>query len=124
MDIPVEQYLGYALRFKPEEDRLCDEFAEWLPDRIIDCHAHCNLREHVAFVNDYARGHMMSTFPYYSLEDSKKIHGLMYRGKNVQSLRFAKTFRGVDHRAANEYLLTICVTTLELLSADSFKLFK
>ncbi len=105
MDIPTEAYLGYALRFKPEEVRFQSECASWLPDRIIDCHAHCNLAEHVLSVHEYARRHMLSTFPYYSIEDSTRIQGLLYPGKKVRALRFPKTFRGVDHRSANEYLL-------------------
>lgn len=106
MKIPVEEHLDYALQFKPEEERLRSDFAAWLPDHIIDCHAHCNLSEHVAYVSDRASKHMLSTFTYYSLEDSIRIQRLMYGGKDVRTLRFPKTFQGIDHRAANEYLLT------------------
>lgn len=106
MDIPVEAYLANALQFKLEETKLRNEFAEWLPEEIIDCHAHCNRKEDVTYVGEKAHAHMLSTFPYYSLEDSARIRNTFFHpGKNVRTLRFAKTFRGINHRAANEYLL-------------------
>jgi len=84
---------------------LIREFQEWLPDTIIDCHAHCNLSEHVRSIDDRAYNHMLSTFPSFSLEESREWHALLHPGKDVRSLRFPKTFRGIDHRAANLYLL-------------------
>lgn len=106
MDIPVENYLANALKFKPEEIELRDEFAEWLPEEMIDCHAHCNRKEDVIAVSEKARMHMLSTFPYYSLEDSARIRNTFFHpGKSVRTLRFAKTFRDINHKAANEYLL-------------------
>ncbi|MBM3272230.1 hypothetical protein FJY94_03055 [Candidatus Kaiserbacteria bacterium] len=105
MNIPVEKYLAHALSFTPQEMRLQYEFEAWLPDEIIDCHAHCNLREHVAYVSNRALAHMLSTFTYYSIEDSLRVRALLFRGKKVRSLRFPKTFEGINHRAANEYLL-------------------
>jgi len=48
---------------------------------------------------------MLSTFPSFSLEESREWHALLHPGKNIRSLRFPKTFRGIDHRAANLYLL-------------------
>jgi amidohydrolase family protein len=106
MQIPVKKYLDYALQFNLEEEKFCTQFAEWLPDQIIDCHAHCNLAEHVNYVSERALGHMLSTFTHYSLEVSKRIKERMYMGKDVRTLRFAKTFEGIDHRAANSYLLS------------------
>lgn len=106
IDIPVEKYLLHAIRFKPEEERLRETFSAWLPDSIIDCHAHCNREKDVVNISDKARGHMLSTFPYYSLEDSAWVRKTFFHpGKNVRTLRFPKTFRGIDHRAANAYLL-------------------
>ena len=64
------------------------------------------LLEHVKYVGERTRQHMLSTFTYYSLEDSQRIQKMLYVGKTVRTLRFAKTFQGIDHRAANEYLLT------------------
>jgi predicted TIM-barrel fold metal-dependent hydrolase len=106
LNIPIEEYLAHALRFKPEEETLRDSFAEWLPDDIIDCHAHSNLKEHVVDIAEKARAHMLSSFPYYSIADSRRVcSSFFHPGKRVRTLRFAKTFRGLDHRAANDYLL-------------------
>lgn len=103
--VPVAAHLRHSLTIKPEEDALRKEIEEWLPEAIIDCHAHCNLEAHVDFVSDHAFGHMLSTFTYFSLEDSIRLRDLLYPWRKVQSLRFPKTFRGINHRAANDYLL-------------------
>lgn len=103
--VPVAAHLRHSLTIKPEEDVLRKEIEAWLPEAIIDCHAHCNLEEHVDFVSDHAFGHMLSTFTYFSLEDSIRLRDLLYPWRKVQSLRFPKTFRGINHRAANDYLL-------------------
>ncbi len=105
MDIPVNKYLDYALTLKPEEERLRSVFSDWLPDRIVDCHAHCNTPEHLRWMGPKTYRHMLSTFPYYRLEDSQRIHRLLHPGKTIRTLRFPKTFMGIDHRAANSYLL-------------------
>lgn len=103
--IDREAYLEYASVLTEEEKGLVEEFGEWLPDEIIDCHAHCNLPEHVLSVSDSTFNHMMSTFPSFTLEESKQWHHLLHPTKTIRSLRFAKTFRGIDHKAANDYLL-------------------
>lgn len=104
-DIPREAYLAYAKNFTDKECGLIDEFSLWLPNEIIDCHAHCNLSEHVRSIDERAYHHMLSTFPSFSLDESKEWQTLLHPGKTVRTLRFPKTFRGVDHRAANLYLL-------------------
>ena len=106
MDIPVDRYLEYALNISPREAALISLFKDWLPEQIIDCHAHCNTRDHVLGMGGKSYNHMLSTFPFYSLEDSARVHQLLYPGKNVRALRFPKTFNGVEHRVANEYLLS------------------
>lgn len=103
--IDREAYLAYARTLTEKERGLVQEFQEWLPDTIINCHAHCNLPEHVRSIDDRAYNHMLSTFPSFSLEESREWHALLHPEKNVRSLRFPKTFRGIDHRAANLYLL-------------------
>jgi len=100
-----EAYLAYARSFNEQERRLIREFQEWLPDVIIDCHAHCNLPEHVQFIDKRTYNHMVSTFPSFTLKESKVWHALFYPGKKIRSLRFPNVFRGIDHRAANLYLL-------------------
>lgn len=105
MDIERDRYLDHALDFSVHEKSLVENFAQWLPRQIIDSHAHCNLESHVREVNTQAFHHMMSSFPYYSLEESKMVHELMYPGIEIRSLRFPKTFKGIDHKEANLYLL-------------------
>lgn len=103
--IDREAYLTYAQTLTEKERSLVLEFQVWLPETIIDCHAHCNLPEHVRSIDDRAHNHMLSTFPSFSLEESKEWHALFHPGKVIRALRFPKTFRGINHRAANLYLL-------------------
>lgn len=102
--IDREAYLAYAFDLNDEERRLRADFAAWLPPTVIDCHAHANLPEHVSGMSARTRGHMLSTFPSFTLEESAHMHAELFPGVRVRSLRFPKTFRGIDHRAANAYL--------------------
>lgn len=104
-EIHREAYLAYSSDFTETERQLIHGFAGWLPQTIIDCHAHCNLPEHIRWIDERAYSHMLSTFPSFSLEESKEWHVLLHPGKTVRTLRFPKTFRGIDHKAANLYLL-------------------
>lgn len=81
------------------------EFEEWLPETIIDCHAHCNLPEYVRSIDQRSYYHMLPTFPSFTLDESRTWNELLHPGKDIQTLRFPKTFRGIDHRVANLYLL-------------------
>ncbi|MDO8619973.1 MAG: amidohydrolase family protein [bacterium] len=101
-----ETYLADALALKPEEASTIERLSEWLPQEIIDCHAHSNLPQHVEYMTEKTSRHMLSTFPSFTIEESQKIRELFYLGKRVRYLRFPKTFRGINHRMANEYLLT------------------
>lgn len=96
-EIDREAYLAYARMFSEQEQMFVREFQSWLPDVIIDCHAHFNLPEHVRSIDERAYNHMLSTFLSFSLEELREWHVLL--------LRFSKTFRGIDHRATNLYLL-------------------
>lgn len=105
IQIEREKYFSHSMELKPEEVALIESFASWLPDDVIDCHAHCNLPEHVGNMEEKTLKHMLSTFPSYTLEESLQVQRLFFPDKSVRSLRFAKTFRGIDHRRANDYLL-------------------
>lgn len=107
MDLPIEDYYTHAYRMSEVEIKIRDLLMDWLPDQIIDAHAHCNLPLHVNSINERALGHMLSTFPYFQLEASEKLKEMFFPGKTLRSLRFAETYRGLNHRAANEYLLTM-----------------
>lgn len=97
--------MAHALTLTPEERRKVAEYQAWLPPRIIDAHAHSNLPGHVEDIPFSTYNHMLSTFPSFSLEESIASHDLLHPGLEVRTLRFAKTFRGIAHRAANLYLL-------------------
>jgi hypothetical protein len=49
---------------------------------------------------------MLSTFPYFTIAESRDIHRKLYTGKSVHSLRFPNAFFGISQKEANEYLLT------------------
>ncbi len=104
-EIPREAYLAYARSLTEKEQSLIEEFSRWLPETIIDCHAHCNLPEHVRSIGERAYHHMLSTFPSFNLAESKTWHALLHPDTIIRTLRFPKTFRGIDHKAANRYLL-------------------
>jgi hypothetical protein len=101
----VPDYYPYSFALKPEEEDLRSKFHQWLPDEIIDCHAHCCLPEHVLGFDEAIMRHMMTTFPVFTLEQSYYEQQLFYPGKIVKTLRFAHAYRGINHRASNEYLV-------------------
>jgi len=76
----------------------------WLPEEIIDVHTHCNLSEHVLEISQEIYNHPISTFPSFTLEDSYEMVRRMYPGKRVRTIRFANAWKGIDHKAANDYL--------------------
>jgi hypothetical protein len=103
--ILLEQYFNYSFSLTQEEKDLRESLMDWLPDNIIDCHVHCNLPEHVKFIGEMVMNHMMTTFPYFTLEQSQHLDELLFPGKNVSKLRFSHVFSGIDHNSANSYLL-------------------
>jgi hypothetical protein len=104
-NIRQEDYLKHARGLTLLEEGFIKDFGDWLPNSIIDCHAHCNLPEHVLGITSRAYNHMMSTFPSFTLEESGDCNVLLHPTKNIRSLRFPVVFRDIDHRAANLYLL-------------------
>jgi hypothetical protein len=104
-DIDQNAYLSYARRFTPLERVLIERYNEWLPRKIIDCHAHCNLKEHVNYVRKKDYNHMLSTFLSFSLEESHSWNVFFHKNKEIRTLRFPSVVRGVDHKKANLYLL-------------------
>lgn len=100
-----ERYLSHALEISAEEEDFISQFEKWLPENIIDAHVHNNLQIHVKDVPPKAYSHMLSTFPSFSIEESLELNKIFHPSKIIQSLRFAMTYKGVDHKKANEYLL-------------------
>ncbi len=105
MFIDKDAYIDYAMRFSAREEQLRDMFMDWLPEDIIDSHAHCNRSEDIQTFSPLIQNHMMSTFPSFNLEESKCIQQLFYPGKHIRTLRFCSAFKGINHRAVNQYLL-------------------
>ncbi len=95
--------LQYALAFTEKEKKLM-EIHKLLPEKIIDCHAHCFLSEHADF-KDAILNHPASTFSEFSLEQSRNLQGYLYPGHEITALRFSIPIQGVDFRKANRYLL-------------------
>lgn len=95
----------YSLSLTTRETELRDRLMNWLPPDIIDAHSHSNLPEHVGVLPERVQNHMMSTFPSLTLEESIALKAIFFPGKKVRTLRFASAFQGIDHVAANEYLL-------------------
>ena len=105
-DIDSYKYLEDSLTLTDREKKLVKVFSKWLPDQIVDCHTHCNLRDHVQEVDEEMYHQMISTFQGFSLEDSHRVEEIFFVGKNLKTLRFPFPFRGIDMKAANDYLLT------------------
>lgn len=95
--------LQYALAFTEKEKKLI-EIHKLLPEKIIDCHAHCFLSEHADF-RGAILNHPASTFSEFSLGQSRKLQGYLYPGHEITALRFPIPIQGVDFRKANRYLL-------------------
>jgi len=103
-EINSSKYLEDSLSFTDKEKFLAKEFSEWLPNEIVDCHTHCNLREHVQEVDEEMFHQMISTFEGFSLDDSYRVEAAFFKGKTLKRLRFPFPFRGIDLKAANDYL--------------------
>lgn len=99
------EYLEYSLNFNDTELATRTIMIDWLPNDIIDCHAHCLLREHLSTLDPLIERHMASTFAYFSLEESQANNRLFFENKSMQKLRFALPFMGINFVAANSYLL-------------------
>lgn len=104
-DIKREEYLEYASRMTTAELDLMKSLNDWLPNSIIDCHAHCNLQEHIHSIRLRDFNHMISTFPSFSLNESLYWNRLFHENKKIRTLRFSGVMYGTDHIKANAYLL-------------------
>jgi predicted TIM-barrel fold metal-dependent hydrolase len=77
-----------------------------LPSSIIDAHVHASEASHFDIQKaQNILNKSASTFPETTIEQSQRIDALLHPGMNVQKLRFAHAFAGIDHKAVNEYLI-------------------
>lgn len=100
----IEEYFNYSRNLTPYETEQIKVFSEWLPNQIIDVHAHCNLPEHAQNIDPKMLTHMMTTFPYYSIDQSEMFKRVLFPETEVRTLRFPHVVRGIDIKGANDYL--------------------
>lgn len=102
-----QAYFAHGINPTEEEVAWRDGLNSQLPDVIIDAHVH-NSTE-VSFnpdeMSDFTWGHMVSTYPVTTIEQSRQIGDVMLPDKDIRRLRFAHAFRGVAHAAINNYLV-------------------
>lgn len=109
--IDVKKYWQYTLSFKNEEIKIRKEINSWLPEKIIDAHTHISPKELICDIDERNFNCTLSTFPFYSLNDSEKIQKIFFRDKQVSSLRIPFVWPGVEHKKVNEYLIKKCKKT-------------
>ncbi|UUY05718.1 amidohydrolase [Svornostia abyssi] len=117
-EIPFAEYRSAVETPTQAELEIAQDFATWLPDVVVDAHVHNALPEHVIQMTPRSLGHMASSFPWSSVEDSRRLHRQLFPDTEVRCLRFAKAHPGYDHRAINEWLRQEIVG-----SQDRFALF-
>jgi hypothetical protein len=102
-----EAYFDHAMEMTEAERRIQRRLLPELPETIIDCHVHTGPPEAADLDNlpEHVLGHMGSTYPYTTVEQSEEIDGLLAPSLDTRKIRFAHAFHGVDHQAVNEYLL-------------------
>lgn len=105
MDIPTDRYLKHAKTFLPEEKKIQKALLHWIPNKVIDVHAHSNKAEHVQKIIPGIYHHIISTFPHFSIEESQQMTKLFFPGITVRKLRFPTPYIGIAHKQANQYLL-------------------
>ncbi|MFL6076889.1 MAG: amidohydrolase family protein [Mycobacteriales bacterium] len=97
--------LGFATRLSEEERRRRAILLEWLPPTLIDIHAHANGSHTVGELSAYGWRQVRSSFPTWSIADSAAVRQLLFGHCAVRMLRFAQPYKGIDHKAANAYLV-------------------
>lgn len=100
-------YFEHGMSPTDDEIRLRDSLNTQLPGKIIDCHVHASTEDSfdVNNMSDFTWGHMVSTYPVTTIEQSNRISDLMMPDIDIRKLRFAHAFRGIAHAAVNEYLV-------------------
>lgn len=104
--VPSDPYLRFALQFSPEEHQLRDQFAEWLPDTVIDVHCHANGSDALGELSRTTLARVHASFPAFSIDESVHLTPFLYANKNVRRIRFANPYKGINHKRANHYLVS------------------
>lgn len=101
-----QAYFAHSLRPTEHEIEFRAILDDQLPSRIIDVHVHAadtgqfDVTRAQSILDKSA-----STFPETTIEQSKQIDEILHPGIEVRKLRFAHAFKGINHRAVNDYLL-------------------
>lgn len=102
-----QSYFTHGMNPTDREVAWRDNLNSRLPDQIIDAHVHNSTED--SFdpneMSDFTWGHMVSTYPVTTIEQSSQIGDLMFPDKVVSKLRFAHAFRGIAHAVVNTYLV-------------------
>jgi hypothetical protein len=104
MENRSEEYLEHAFRLTFYEESLRDEYETWLPARIFDVHGHANRAADVGVLPNLIMNRPLSTFPSYTIDDSRRLQSVFHPTKEIVYLRFAQPYEGIDWRGANAYL--------------------
>jgi len=107
--IPTPDFRAYfAHSMQPTEYEIGfrDVLNDQLPSSIVDVHTHAAEASHFDITQAQSiLDKSASTFPETTIEQSQQIDALLHPGVLVRKLRFAHAFKGISHRAVNEYLL-------------------
>lgn len=103
-DIPADRYYTAALTLSAGEGERLGAALAVLPERIVDAHAHVARCEDLQDLSADLLGHVVSTFPVYSLEMAEAAKRVLWHGKQVRSARMAHAVAGYRHAAINAYL--------------------
>jgi uncharacterized protein len=104
-EVPRNDYLEEALSLSVRErDRLSEALAR-LPPRVVDAHTHIARQQDLVAPPSSLLGEVVSTFPFYSLDDARRVRGALWPGRSVCAVRMALPVDGYHHRAVNQYLI-------------------
>jgi Amidohydrolase len=103
-----DRYVSWAAPTDDNERLSRSQVVARLPDRIIDAHMHANGAETVVGLSAFGWTQTRSSFPAWAVADSDRIQPSLYGDREVARLWIAQPYAGIDHRAANSYLLEHC----------------
>jgi hypothetical protein len=104
-EIPYERYLSDALMLSAVEQARLAAALDCLPAEIIDAHTYVARSIDVVALSPSSLTHVISTYPCYTLEDSRRVRERLWPGKRVRALRMAYPIEGYRHCDINEYLV-------------------
>lgn len=103
-DIPSDQYFADALTLSSEERQRLEAALDVLPSTIIDAHTHIARGEDIDQIAPELLGHIVSTFPVYTLDMAESARRTLWPGKVLRAARMPHALVGYRHTAINNYL--------------------